>query len=533
VSAVAPLVELPPAAEPHAVPPPAAAPRRAWVLVALIGVVALPRLAVFPFAENFRYGDAISRSELAEQWASDPHIIRGFGDGARQFGPLHFYAMGLVLKVWPDRENATRLISLLFGILAVIPLFRIARRFFGLRPAVLASLAFAVWPLHIQASTTAGSEALFLCLFLGSLDALIAGLDRGRFRWLVIAALLLGLACATRYDGWLYIPIFGGTIAVWGRDRVAAVTRAIIFLIISCVFPLWWMQLNELSMGDPLYPIHFIEDFHRQWARSEAAWLSQVGFRAYALGFWPGAVVVTLSPLVGLFCLAGVVRSLREHRNRALAILALLPVGYYAVRGAVFMSFAPISRFFMPEIALVMPYLSTGFDYLFGKSGPSSRRLAAIGAGALAVVFPLWMGWTTAWSETHLANDLRPISPISTIPVDQMEVARWVKAHAGPDDVVLVDQDATYDDLNLAYYSGRPESYLIRRRWEDFEKKLRARLPTYVITMENGDLSKTEGIRFIDGKLDLRGTTYVPVYERGSRFRVFKGYPPARFPTGG
>src|SRR5207245_1301220 len=108
------------------------------------------------------------------------------------------------------------------------------------------------------------------------------------------ACVLLNLACATRYDGWLYIPILSVAIAVWGKDRIAAVTRAVIFFVLGLVFPLWWMQLNELSMGDPLYPIHFIEKFHREWALSEAAWLGRIGFRIYALGFWPGAVVVTL-----------------------------------------------------------------------------------------------------------------------------------------------------------------------------------------------------------------------------------------------
>ena len=55
--------------------------------------VALPRLALLPFNENV-YGDAIPRTEMAERWMTNPHLITAFGDGAGQYGPLHLYLVG-------------------------------------------------------------------------------------------------------------------------------------------------------------------------------------------------------------------------------------------------------------------------------------------------------------------------------------------------------------------------------------------------------------------------------------------------------
>ncbi len=53
-----------------------------------------------------------------------PHLITAFGDGAGQYGPLHLYLIGLA-TAFVDREIAGRLVSLLCGVLTVVPLYRL------------------------------------------------------------------------------------------------------------------------------------------------------------------------------------------------------------------------------------------------------------------------------------------------------------------------------------------------------------------------------------------------------------------------
>src|SRR5205823_755718 len=94
-------------------------------------------------------------------------------------------------------------------------LFRLALRERGPQAALWAALGLSLSPLHIQASTTGASEAVFLALFLGALLLLLE--DR-----LVLAAALLGAAGLVRYDGWMYLPLFAGLHWLRKRDALRA-----------------------------------------------------------------------------------------------------------------------------------------------------------------------------------------------------------------------------------------------------------------------------------------------------------------------
>ncbi len=164
--------------------------------------VALPRLALLPFNENV-YGDAIPRTEMAERWMTHPHLMTAFGDGAGQYGPLHLYLVGLT-TIFVDREMAGRLLSLLCGVLTVLPLYKLSRHVSGWQAGLVACLALAAWGLHVQFSTTAASESVALLFMLSGLAAFAAAIDTGALRSLLWAAGWLTLAEAVRYDAWMY-----------------------------------------------------------------------------------------------------------------------------------------------------------------------------------------------------------------------------------------------------------------------------------------------------------------------------------------
>lgn len=128
------------------------------------------RLAVFPFAQNF-YGDPMTRLKALTAWMAHPFFLKSF-IGARQFGPLHIYLLALGQWIHADLDVGPRFISLIFGSLSAFPLYRLAERRFGRTAALLSTLGLAVYPLHIQASTTAASEAVFLWFLLWALAML-------------------------------------------------------------------------------------------------------------------------------------------------------------------------------------------------------------------------------------------------------------------------------------------------------------------------------------------------------------------------
>jgi 4-amino-4-deoxy-L-arabinose transferase-like glycosyltransferase len=509
---------------PVLVPPPAREPTQVWVVLGLCAAVFVPRLVVFPFNENTNYGDALVRTELAERWLSAPHWISSFHDGAYQFGPLHIYLVALFLKVWPAREHAGRLLSLVAAVATTVPLYALTRRLFGWRAGVVAGLAFAVWGMHVQFSTTAGSEALSLLLVLTCLALFARALGEGRLGPLAGAAVALNLACATRYDAWLLMPILCGLLLVRDKDRIASVTRAVLFGLMCLAFPLAWMQGNELATGDPFYPMTFIDQFHRSWVGDGFARYGKLGYRLHNLFFWPGAAVVTLTPLVAAFAAVGMRRTYRETpQHRWLLWVVWLPSALFAVKGAVMANFAPLARFAAPQLVLLLPFVATGFEAVTRPVPKWGRRAWIVATALLALGMPSALGLYTFRRDTSLASSLRPVSPTSTNPMDLMGVARFVKAELAPrNEALIVDTDSQYRDLQIAFFGGLPEKRMARYRWEDFPKLLASADPRYLLRMDGGGIERDAGFAHLPTGIRFREHDFVELPGFSAPYHVYR-----------
>ncbi|WP_205525469.1 ArnT family glycosyltransferase [Pyxidicoccus trucidator] len=496
------------------------------LLIGLLLVAALvPRLLVFVVNENL-YGDAVVRTELAERWLREPHVITAYGDGAFQFGPLHMYLVGAALSVM-DREVAGRAVSLLFGVLSVIPLFALTRRLFGWRAGVAAGLAFSAWGMHLQFSTTAGSEAVSLFFMLAAFALYAEGVEENRFAPLFQAALMLNLACALRYDAWMYIPLLTLALCFSSEDKVAALTRAVGFGLTCLPFPLLWMQGNELMHGDPFFPVKAVEDFHRSWVLSSAGSGPAIGWRLQQLGFWPGIALLTLSPGVAVLGMLGMVKAWRSRPDtRWLVAAAVVPAVYFTFRAAVLMTFVPLGRFTVTQIAVVPVFMALGFAALVGQRGAGARKALAGVTAVLAVAVPVAMGLYTFRADGRLQNSMRPVSPTSTNPVAVMQVADFVKAEvAGKGGAVAIDDDPSYMDLQIAFFSGLPEERMARVRWDTFRKLMQETQPEVLVRFDQGSLVKDPGVKLEGRVLVLDGVTFEELDGFSAPLHVYRRRP--------
>ncbi len=491
-----------------AVPEPTPEPSTRLLLGLLLVVALLPRLMVFPVNENL-YGDAVARTDFAERWLAAPHLIESFQDGAYQFGPLHLYVVGAALTVL-EREDAGRAVSLLFGVLSVVPLFLLTRRLFGWRAGMVAGLGLAAWGMHIQFSTTAGSEALALFLMLSVFALFAQALEENRFGPIFWSAVVLNLACATRYDAWLFIPLLSLAPLVAAEDRVAAITRAVGFGLVCLPFPLLWMQGNELASGNPFFPIDYINEFHRNWVQGDMGKMGPLRMRLQGLGFWPGTALLTLSPLVALFGVVGMVKAWREHREtRWLVLAALVPAAYYTFRATVLLDFVPLGRFTATQLVVLLPFVLLGFTTLVGQKGVGVRRTVAGLAVALAVVLPVALGLFTFRAEGGWRDSLRPVSPTSTNPQSVMQVARFLKAEAAAKGgAAVLDEDPNYLHLQVAFFSGLPNTRLARVGWETFRPHIQEHRPEFLVRFDQGTLVKDAGVKLEGRTLTLDGVVY-------------------------
>lgn len=472
-------------------------------LAALALLALLVRLPAYAVNENV-LGDSVARTELALQWSRAPHWISSFRDGALQFGPLHLYAVGAALKVGLGKEDAGRLVSLLCGVLTVVPLAALTRRLFGWRSAVWASVAFAFWGLHVQLSTTAASESLSLLLMVASLSAFASGWHEGRQWPLVAAGGLLGLACAVRYDAWMLAPLMAALLAWQGGDRRAGLRRAFLFSAACLPFPLAWLVGNGLEMGDLLYPIRYVEQFHRVWVQDGVARYGELGYRLHNLVFWPASAAVTLTPGVGLLGMAGMAWAFRARRDvRWLVWVAGVPTLYFTVRGAVLLDMAPLARFTAGQVILALPFVGPGLEAVVP---PGWRRRAEVAVAAVLVGFTAWLTAFTWEPSTRARRALVPVSPVvRNSPAVRRLLSAWRAQAPEPWQPVVIDEDRRgYDDLQVAFFSGHPEESILRRRWPDYPRR-RAWFahPAWVVRIEGGALESDPDVELRPGALRL------------------------------
>ena len=451
-------------------------PPRRLLFIALAAALAARIPALLLGFEH--YGDAPVRVEIAERWARAPHLWHGFTE-TYQYGPLQLSLVGAALRVWPDRLWAPRGLSLLCGLLGIWLLFRVANRLAGPQAAFVAALGLALSPLHIQASTTAASEAPFLALFLGSIDLLLS--DR-----LLTSALFLAASGLIRYDGWLYVPLLAG----WLVLRRVALPRIALYVGIAAAPAVLWLWVNKVYAGDALAPIHHIDWDHRTLTAASLAHFGQIHWRAYCLFYWPLAVLLVCTPVLGAFAMAGAARALwRRSSGWQIAAVAWIPAAYFTFRAAILTDFRPLSRF-----ALVAGVLSLPFAWSAIAALPARARSATVALGvAVLVLTPAALAFASYGRNGGLAEWSRPMSPVSTVPPGIAQAARWLRANAETEDYLLLDSAWHYLDIPLAFASGLPDERIARLRWADFDERLAQHPPTLALLLYQGALRYVKG----------------------------------------
>lgn len=451
-----------------------------WTALAGVTIV---RALVFPFAWNL-YGDAPARVETVLQWIRQPCFLRSF-EGARQFGPLNVYLLAGLYWLVPDKYVVPRLLSLALGSLSAWPLYRLSEARFGRRAAAISGGALALYGLHIQSCTTATSEAIFLFFLLWALVSLDRACNNPR--WLVVAAVAMGCACATRYDGWLYAPLTWLWLARPVRSGRLGWRRAFAYAAATLAIPAFLMWGNWRDLGDPFYLIHYINADHLQNAARASAAMGRLRYAAYCAAFWPTNLAIELSPVTAVAIALAVAESSRKGRGRDLWLLAAVPALVFSVEGAL-LRFHPLARFTLPTALLLLPYAGRGAELLLTERSAGARRVIWLVAAFFAIAFPVYFSWRTEGRSDPWADALRPISPVSNLPPD-LAAAAAALTRLAPDRTVLVDSDAAYDDLPLAFYLRLPAARILQLRHQhDRESLRRGPAPDLLAILKGGEL---------------------------------------------
>jgi hypothetical protein len=428
----------------------------------LIGLAILVRLALFPFAEN-KHGDAPMRALVAERMVIDPAsaaVPRTYC----QFGPLHTTLMRPFIALDPLAPRSSRVLSLLAGIAVLFPFLAFARRLVGQRGAELATFMLALSPLHVQASTTAASEALYLLLWVCALERLLAAVDGRRLRTFALGGLCASLAAVTRYDAWLALPIAVLAAFVFEtRDRRAILPGLAVFSLCAASLPLAWLAWGARVGGDPLFFAHYIMTDHAGLAAEVVGRFGPLLGRARQLGIWTLAFVAAMTLPGAVAAGIALVRARRPRADRPEArgtrtplspamrivvVAALGPPALYLARGLLLQSFEPLARFAIVPGALLLPLAATVVPPAFAR-----RFLVATAASAVAFSIVVWL--VAAVGRDRIWAGAESMGALTRLDGEDRALARWLRAHRRPHEPVMIEPLA-FADIGIAHAAGVP-----------------------------------------------------------------------------
>ena len=162
--------------------------------------------------------------------------------------PLGTMLMGLSVRLFGLNSWSILLPEALAGVATVALLAQTVRRSFGPVAGTIAGVAMALTPVSVLIFRYNNPDALLTLLLVAAAAALIRALESGRLRWVIAAAVCVGLAFDAKYlQAYLVLPAFALTYLVAApggiRRRLAGSVVAAVTVAISS---LWWVVIVEL-----------------------------------------------------------------------------------------------------------------------------------------------------------------------------------------------------------------------------------------------------------------------------------------------
>ncbi|NIR49217.1 hypothetical protein GWO43_12125 [candidate division KSB1 bacterium] len=242
------------------------------------------------------------------------------------------------------------------------------------RLPLIAGILFTLCPLYVYLSIVPYQEVIFLGLMFGGLAFLLGNEDRKLWGYL-----LYGLACLTRYEAWLLLPVlfFLEVRRLWhaAGGRIIHWIPAFKLLLALGWAPLVWMLLNEFHWGE-------FTAFLFQKEGSVYIWHSHFSLSIAAtyltrMLWW---IVKYGSPLV-LFAVPGIYFFRKERSRFPLPVRILGLLCLFVLVLLTFIAgpeFAHAHRFAAIPLSLVLIFTAVGIERFVGHLQQKRTRAFTI-----------------------------------------------------------------------------------------------------------------------------------------------------------
>lgn len=405
--------------------------------------------------------------------------------------PLFPIAIAGLAPVAGGTGLAGVLISILFGTLAAIPIYLLAREAFPRATALLSALLLAILPAWVSLASDVWTEPLFLCLLFSSFAATWFAGERPALWKYAIAGLFGGLAVLTRPEG-IYAA---AAIAGWGaiaaivhrgeRDRLPLrVAGPLLSLALFAVllYPysrwirnelgIWSFTPNQFAaqlLGGPEVEKNFWEDFDLdpkefEGGRDESRFGRVPGKIFHALKNYHRVNGYVLLPflLVGFF-----VMNRSRRPGTALPFLLVLAAGYAIPTWVGLFVGVPFGeRYILPSFLILAPVTAAGLLWAWDRISRSwnPERARKIGIAALAL---LAVGSSVSSVRPH-AMKRRTLA----------DAGRWIRGEFGPGSTIL-----SMDRRVEHYAEARAER--VPAKFARLKELVAARRPAVIVLYES------------------------------------------------
>lgn len=161
---------------------------------------------------------------------------------------LYVYFLAIFLSVWREVILLPKILTVIFGILVVLPFYGCIKATFSKRIAFLSCLILAFYPLHIVQSCITTSEAMYYFFIFSALYFFLDYISKTtKTSSFILSALAFNIAALLRFECWLFIPIF--FFILLAKD----IKSAVIFFGLLLIAPVVWLALNYSVYKLPFY----------------------------------------------------------------------------------------------------------------------------------------------------------------------------------------------------------------------------------------------------------------------------------------
>ncbi|HEX2922817.1 MAG TPA: glycosyltransferase family 39 protein [Chloroflexota bacterium] len=453
--------------------------RRALPVMGVLGLGLVLRLAGMGWGLPFAYQP--EETSIYVRWAIEfalhgqinPHYFQNPSLLIYLLGLefLGVFAFGRVLQFGQDAGDLymvfrgeqdlfyglSRFNSVILGVATVLVVYLIARRWWGERGALLASLLLAVNFLHVRNSQYAVNDVPSTFFLVLSFYFACRVADGGRLRDYLLAGLMAGLAASTKYNAGMVVVSVAAAYWVHHPNLAARLKPAALIGPIGSAIA----ALFGFVLGTPFSVLSFEEfqsGFLEQLAMGSAPWSGQS--QAPTAWIFITGIVQGAGLVATILALVGVVLLWRRDRRQG-AMLFSFFICYLGFMGSMELFFVRWVVPAMPFVALAAGY---GLIRILDLPSFSRNRYLAIGLVLLALlqpaVYSLKLDWLLQQKDTRQeANEWaeRNIPAGSKVAVESFSIldqeSLAFRATLQQRDIDLVWR-ATMHDLNYYRKSG-------------------------------------------------------------------------------